>query len=118
MKRLQFFLMSAIALLTACSSSKNVIEDEAYYYQPSGNENFKVNTESQNSAYQAQDNKATSDSLAYTGDYATRIKKFGTQSSTNSSYYDDEYDSDYYDSGTTSVYLQVGVPFGVSLGFA
>ena len=52
----------------------------------------------------------------YDEDYATLIRKFGTQSNSSTSYYDEEEDEGFYGGGNTNFYFGIGYPYGLYTG--
>ena len=150
MERFKFLIIALGILITSCSTSNNVINDDAYFspYENNGKTGIEL-TVSENGTFTTSSISSNSqyDYQSYYSENATQKPKEPTYERTETVtdtngvvytsteiYYDDSYknasnygyledDYDYYyddddDDWNTSVYVGLGYPYGVSVGFA
>ena len=90
-------------------SSNSQYDYQSYYSEEASNVKSEPIYEKTESVTDTNGVVYTTTEVYYDEDYANRIKKFGTQSGSNTSYYD--YDDDYYyDDNNVDIYLGVGYP--------
>lgn len=96
--------------------------DYETYYQDDAAQT--VNTVPAEPVYQTSETVTETDGTTYTttetyydSDYASRIRRFGSGSSSNFGYYD-SYNTGCYSCGGSNFYLGVGYPYGWSFGFS